>query len=338
MILLAEMLTKRAIVGFWGFNNIKGTCMRNRVKSNICPNCEMDLAQNDNNFCSNCGQENHTYKLPFSYFVKDLVETFTNFDTKTIATLRDLLLSPGLLTKNFNDNKRARYVPPVRLYLVTSAIFFFLFHWVYQEDFTKQGKQIRTEILKGDGQGQVSLFTTTRFTGNQFNKLVAMKDPTIAQIDSFCRSENMQTDFINLRMLKGISDFRNGKLNPEIIEEKMVENFSYALFFCMPFFAILLYFFQSRKDYFFSEHVVFTLHFHTLLFIIFGITVLITKWLFSFNNLWCLSVVLLVLAKSKYVVYEQKWSVTIFKTLIISVLYGIILIASFMFSLVGVFL
>lgn len=98
--------------------------MKNRVKSDICPNCEAHLTQREDNFCGNCGQENHTYKLPLSYFVKELVETFTNFDTKTITTLRDLLFSPGLLTKNFNNNKRARYVPPVRLYLVTSAVFF----------------------------------------------------------------------------------------------------------------------------------------------------------------------------------------------------------------------
>ncbi len=312
--------------------------MRNRVKSKNCANCEADLTQSSNNFCGNCGQENHTYRLPMSYFVKDLVETFTNFDTKTITTLRDLLLSPGLLTKNFNDNKRARYVPPVRLYLVTSAIFFFLFHWVYQEDFTKQGKQIQTEILKGNGQGQVSLFTTTRFTGTQFNKLVEMKDPTIAQIDSFCRSENMQTDFINLRMLKGIADFRNGKLNPEVIEQKMVELFSYSLFFCMPFFAILLYFLQSRKDYFFSEHVVFTLHFHTLLFIIFGAIVLIKKYLLPFNNILSLLVILFVLAQSIRIVYEQKWAITIFKTLIITIIYSLLLFTGLIFSMVGVFL
>lgn len=312
--------------------------MRNRVKSDTCPNCEASLVEQKDNFCGNCGQENHTYKLPFSYFVKDFVETFTNFDTKTITTLRDLLISPGLLTKNFNDNKRARYVPPVRLYLVTSAIFFFLINFMYREDFAKKGNQIKTEIVQGDGQGQVSLFTTTRFTGDQFNKLVAMKDPTIAQIDSFCRSENLEIDYINVRMLKGIADFRNGKINPETIEQKMVENFSYALFFCMPFFACLLYLFQSKKDYFFSEHIVFTLHFHTFLFIIFGVTMMMTKWLLPFGNAWAFAVVLFALAKSLHVVYQQKWLKTIFKTLAISILYGAILIASFLFSLVGVFL
>jgi Protein of unknown function (DUF3667) len=312
--------------------------MRNRVKSDICPNCDANLTQWEDNFCGNCGQENHTYKLPLSYFVRELIETFTNFDAKTIATLRDLLLSPGLLTKNFNDNKRARYVPPVRLYLVTSAVFFFFFNFTYKSDVVQQSNQIKKEIMQGNGKGQIALFTTTRFTGEQFNQFMAMDKPNVAQIDSFCHFANIQTDFFNSRILKGMIDFRNGSLNVEMVQQKMLENFSYALFLCMPLFAILLYFFQSRKDYYFSEHLVFTLHFHTLLFIVFGLTVLITKWLISFNNLWAFTIILFALAKSMHVVYQQKWLISIFKTLIISVIYGFLLFGSVMFSLVGAFL
>lgn len=48
----------------------------------------------------------------------------TNLDGKVALTVRDLLLHPGRLTREYLAGRRARYLPPVRLYLLASVAFF----------------------------------------------------------------------------------------------------------------------------------------------------------------------------------------------------------------------
>ncbi|TDE48409.1 DUF3667 domain-containing protein [Flavobacterium sp. GT3P67] len=53
----------------------------------------------------------------------ETLESFTHFDTKFLNTLKDLILKPGLVTKNYNSNKRARYVPPIKMYVFITFLF-----------------------------------------------------------------------------------------------------------------------------------------------------------------------------------------------------------------------
>jgi hypothetical protein len=114
---------------------------KNRLKSTSCPNCHKVFADEQYNFCPYCGQENHTHKLPVKHFLMELLESFTHFDTKVIATFKDLILQPGLVIQKYNDNKRARYVPPIRIYAFTSFAFFLFFNFMV-------GKEVESISLK----------------------------------------------------------------------------------------------------------------------------------------------------------------------------------------------
>lgn len=94
-----------------------------REKFNICPNCAYEFHGIDN-YCPNCGQENHNIDVPFKHLFLELLEGTLHFDTKIIHTLKLLLFKPGQLTEQFVQNKRAAYVPPIRLYVFISFIFF----------------------------------------------------------------------------------------------------------------------------------------------------------------------------------------------------------------------
>lgn len=95
----------------------------------VCPNCEQVLKPEEN-FCHNCGQENHDLKIPLGHLIYEFIESIFHFDIKVWETLRVAFTRPGLLTKHFNEGKRARYVPPARLYIFISVIFFFLLNYV----------------------------------------------------------------------------------------------------------------------------------------------------------------------------------------------------------------
>ncbi|WP_026994565.1 DUF3667 domain-containing protein [Flectobacillus major] len=99
---------------------------KKRRKVEICHNCHTILTPEDN-FCSNCGQENHDLKVGLGQLLYDVFEGITNFDTKFYNTAKSIFAQPGKITKDFLEGRRARYVPPIRLYLLTSFVFFLAF-------------------------------------------------------------------------------------------------------------------------------------------------------------------------------------------------------------------
>jgi len=89
-----------------------------------CANCGAPLA---GKYCSECGQRHlHQPVHHFWHFVSEALEDLTHADSRLWQTLRALLFRPGLLTQEFLEGHRVRYLPPVRLYLVVSLIFFIL--------------------------------------------------------------------------------------------------------------------------------------------------------------------------------------------------------------------
>jgi uncharacterized protein DUF3667 len=58
------------------------------------------------------------------HFSKVATEDLTHADSRLWRTLAALLFRPGRLTAEFLAGRRARYLPPVRLYLVLSVAFF----------------------------------------------------------------------------------------------------------------------------------------------------------------------------------------------------------------------
>jgi hypothetical protein len=98
---------------------------RRRQKGPSCPNCGTALRP-EFEFCPHCGQENHDLRVPFKTFLYEFVENITHFDTKLWNTLKVIVTRPGLLTKDFVEGKRVRYVHPARFYIFTSVIFFAL--------------------------------------------------------------------------------------------------------------------------------------------------------------------------------------------------------------------
>src|ERR1700709_1429206 len=96
---------------------------KHRRKIGLCPNCQAKLAPKDN-FCSNCGQENHDLNVPFHHLVGEFLESIFHIDTKFWHTFKAIFTSPGKITSDFVAGKRASYMPPARLYIFTSFVFF----------------------------------------------------------------------------------------------------------------------------------------------------------------------------------------------------------------------
>jgi Protein of unknown function (DUF3667) len=99
---------------------------KKRKKTPHCHNCDTSFDETDN-FCRKCGQENHDLKVPIPHILEEVFEGFTHFDNKFFTTIKSIFSKPGLITKDFLDGKRTRFVAPLRLFFFISATYFFLY-------------------------------------------------------------------------------------------------------------------------------------------------------------------------------------------------------------------
>jgi len=86
-------------------------------------NCGTALA---GEYCTACGQRHEPRVHTLGHFASEAFESITHADSRLWRTLGFLLVKPGRLSREFFDGRRARYLPPFRLYLVISVVFFLL--------------------------------------------------------------------------------------------------------------------------------------------------------------------------------------------------------------------
>jgi hypothetical protein len=89
--------------------------------SQSCENCHLPL---NGPFCANCGQEADSKLKYFWVVIMHLLDDIFSFDSRASRTLFPLLTRPAFLTNEYFAGRRVHYVPPLRLYLFISIIFF----------------------------------------------------------------------------------------------------------------------------------------------------------------------------------------------------------------------
>ncbi len=90
----------------------------------LCGNCAAEVI---GRYCPACGQLTASFHRPFGALLAEGLGDFFALDGRVARTLPKLMFLPGRLTRDFLDGKRARFVPPFRLYLLSSLLFFLLF-------------------------------------------------------------------------------------------------------------------------------------------------------------------------------------------------------------------
>ena len=89
----------------------------------VCQNCQAALV---GPYCGFCGQRAIRIDVSLGELLREGVHEFLHLDSRIFLTLRLLLTRPGQLTADVLAGRRARYVSPIRLYLVSSILFFLL--------------------------------------------------------------------------------------------------------------------------------------------------------------------------------------------------------------------
>jgi hypothetical protein len=88
-----------------------------------CANCGVTLY---GRYCADCGQRRGSAPPTVGHLVAETFETLTHADSRLWRTLRALLTRPGSVTLDYFAGRRARHLPPLRLYIVASVTCFLL--------------------------------------------------------------------------------------------------------------------------------------------------------------------------------------------------------------------
>ena len=87
-----------------------------------CRNCGVMV---EHRFCNNCGQLAASFHRPIWSLIGETLGDTMALDGRLSRTIPLLLFRPGRLTERYTGGARARYVPPFRLFLLASLLFFF---------------------------------------------------------------------------------------------------------------------------------------------------------------------------------------------------------------------
>ncbi len=88
-----------------------------------CANCNNSMSSHSH-FCAICGQSVISFQRPIKPVLMEMIHETLDIDGRLFLTLKTLILKPGLLSLEYNQGKRMKYTPPLRMYLVISILFF----------------------------------------------------------------------------------------------------------------------------------------------------------------------------------------------------------------------
>lgn len=89
-----------------------------------CQNCGAVL---HGEYCSKCGQRaSIAYDRTFRSFLEHFFEEFFVWDSRFLRSIKYLLIRPGYLTKEFMAGRVQNYISPLKMFLFTSLIVFFI--------------------------------------------------------------------------------------------------------------------------------------------------------------------------------------------------------------------
>jgi hypothetical protein len=121
-----------------------------RMTTLKCLNCDQALKE-AYSFCPNCGQETQMDGSLKTFILHFLGDYFT-FDSKIIRSFTPLITKPGYLTREYFQGRRVRYIPPLRLFIFLSIIFFLFLNWLKVESSN------HTQVLTGEDQSWNNYF------------------------------------------------------------------------------------------------------------------------------------------------------------------------------------
>ena len=290
-----------------------------------CLNCGNEDAEN---FCPNCGQR-AVNRLDIPSFMRDVVDDQISVDAKLPRTLVPLFLKPGFLTTEFVNGRAARYIPPFRLYLLTSLLFFLLLSFLSgRSDWAERAQR---EITNEPDSAAASTGAAPAADDTARGLRIGVSKRGESWFEK--TEVNVPWKWLDHKLEANLNEL--SKLPPAValrrVSDATIQELPKVMFIMLPVYAFLLKLLYVRRKRFYIEHFVFALHLHAFTFLLFSFA-LITG--FDWSSL-ILSIVLPIytyMAMKRF--YRQGYIKTFLKWSALGIVYSTLLLIGLVFAFI----
>lgn len=246
-----------------------------------CPNCG---ALKQGRFCAVCGQNDRDYlQSLFPVLSHVLAETF-EADSRVWRTLGGLFFRPGFLSLEFSRNRRAHYLSPFRLYLFTSLLFFLVLSLLTVDGPKQDDGPGLIQVGAGADDEEMeanleAIETLKRGLGEEragkIDEIMARPESSLPRMLLVVSAEWLAGGDAGLG--EPFDLFVAGQLVDvfhapwPVVRDRFVGYLPVAMFFVLPLYALMLKVLFIRRHRFYAEHLVFSMHIHTIAFVVFGV-------------------------------------------------------------------
>jgi hypothetical protein len=320
-----------------------------------CANCGTAL---NGPYCSNCGQKASDYHRPFWWIFGEFLDSVFNYDSRTFRTIWLLFAEPGEFTARYNAGQRASLLPPFRLLIVATVVFFLTLQLTGLAIVAFKMKTMSLDKLAPGAIEEIKRETNAELTISDDKKL------SVVTMEFFVPADQVQhlTDEQRRKVL-GDGEAFKVEMEGATAEEadwlkwiqskgqRVQEGYQRALadpiklngplnvwlprlmLVLVPVFALLLAVMHWWPRVFLIEHVVFSTHIHTVVFVALSLVALAAAILGDAGFLWAVWLILAIyLWMAMYRVYGRSWWLTSIKFAALLFIYSIFLTAGIGFA------
>ena len=260
----------------------------------VCLNCGTTLG---GQYCGNCGQRATSRLISVWELLRDAFGDLLELDSRLWRTLIPLIIRPGQLTRDYLEGRRARFMPPFRMYLVLSIVFLLVAFFdprdelgflyepqapsaIESEEDSNEADAIRAEIFRDLAEEGIIVDNSARTEAGNADS----EDDDDGDSDSNCDVDDINSADLPDWLASRLTEERLNLICDRIIEDdgkafgkKLLENVPAALFVLLPLMALVLKILYPLSKRYYVEHLLFVVHNHSFIFLILSLQVLFTR-------------------------------------------------------------
>jgi len=204
----------------------------------LCPNCSILI---DGRYCASCGQKCfESSDRRFGHLLSEFAHGLTDLDGRVWRSLLALLFRPGLLSLDYNEGRRARWLSPVTLFLAVNVVYFISpLHGDYAMQFSRQVTP-RIAIAAAEPGTDTSMYARNGQVHSTLTE--SWVDKEAAKLDPDHHGDGY-------RKLRERYDARADDVSKALV------------ILHLPFVALALALLYADRRYYYAEHFVVTLHY-----------------------------------------------------------------------------
>jgi hypothetical protein len=296
-------------------------------KDRLCLNCGTPLTDK---FCPHCGQKDIPKRQTLGELVMNFIGSFTSFESKFFQTVWTLMSKPGFLVKEYNSGRRERYYHPARAYVFISFIFFLLYLSLPGED-SNVIRTNNTVEVNGEKKNIEDIDLDDVSIPDSIKNQIKKSDDKVFTLGSRGYKSKNEYDSIQLTLeenkrdnfIERMAQYREIEINDKYEGRKedfnkeftaaFLANSPKAFFFLLPIFALILKLLYIRRDFFYTEHLVFTIYFYNFFFLAGIVTLLIEliPWMDWFSGIVFLGIQVYLWIAMRKVYQQGKFKTTV---------------------------